>query len=128
MNALGITMSLILAMVAVLVSFNQVRLAIYNSREEIGIQRLVGASNWFIRGPFLAEGAMSGIFASVATTIVFSIILLILSPRFDVILSGFSISGVFFAKFWPLFFIQMLIGVGLGVFSSIIAIRKYLEV
>ena len=63
-NVVGIILSLMLATIAILVAFNQIRLAIYSSREEISVQRLVGASNWFIRGPFLIEGAISGIFAA----------------------------------------------------------------
>lgn len=128
MNIFGIVMSIILATVAMLVTFNQVRLAIYNSREEIGIQRLVGASNWFIRGPFLAQGAISGVFAAVATTIVFSIMVFALSPKLTVLLSGLSVSSAFLSKFWFLLFVQLIVGIGLGVVSSIIAIRKYLEV
>ena len=127
-NALGIIMSLVLAIVAILVAFNQVRLAIYNAREEIAIQRLVGASNWFIRGPFLAQGAISGVFAAVGAALIFSIAIFILSPKLTVLFSGLSISGVFLSKFWLLFFIQLLVGIGLGVISSIIAMKKHLEV
>jgi cell division transport system permease protein len=57
-------LSIILALVAILVTFNTIRLAIYNSREEIKIQRLVGAGSWFIRGPFLVQGVLAGILAA----------------------------------------------------------------
>ena len=63
-NRIGIVISLILAVISILVAFNTIRLAIYAQKEEIKIQRLVGASNWFIRGPFIIQGAISGIFAA----------------------------------------------------------------
>ena len=126
-NALGIIMSLVLAIVAILVAFNQVRLAIYNAREEIAIQRLVGASNWFIRGPFLAQGAIIGIFASLGTLLIFSIAVFYLGPKIAIVFSGFDVSGYFFSKFFPIFLLQFIFGVGLGISSSWLAVRKYLR-
>lgn len=127
-NVIGITFSLILAVIAVLVAFNQIRLSIYNSREEIGIQRLVGASDWFIRGPFLAQGAISGAIAAVATFLVFGLVVLTLSPKFTILFPGFNIFNSFLVKFWLYFLIHLFAGIALGVLSSIIAIRKYLKV
>jgi len=127
-NIIGIIFSLVLAIVAILVAFNQIRLAIYNCREEIGIQRLVGASNWFIRGPFLAQGAISGALAGAATFIVFGFCVFLLSPKFAVLVSGFNIFSSFLSKWWLYFLINLAAGVALGVISSVIAIRNYLEV
>lgn len=127
-NIIGISLFIILATIAVLVAFNQIRLAIYNSREEIGIQRLVGASNWFIRGPFLIQGVISGFLAAVATLLIFSLTVFLLSPKFAILVPSLNIFNSFLGKFWLFFLIQLLTGIGLGVFSSIIAIRKYLEV
>jgi len=127
-NIIGIIFSLILGIVAVLVAFNQIRLAIYNSREEIGIQRLVGASDWFIRGPFLTQGAISGAMAGLATFLVFGFSVFLLSSKFTILFPGFNIFSSFLSKFWLYFLIQLFAGVGLGVLSSIIAVRKYLEV
>ena len=58
---LGLALILIFAAVTVIVMFNTIRLTIYNRREEIEIMRLVGASNWFIRGPFIVEGILYGL-------------------------------------------------------------------
>ena len=52
----GFIAILVLGFIAVLVTFNTIRLKIYSMREEIGVMRLVGASNWYIRGPFIIEG------------------------------------------------------------------------
>ncbi|KKS73772.1 MAG: Cell division protein FtsX, partial [Candidatus Azambacteria bacterium GW2011_GWB1_42_72] len=61
----GVAASLILAFIAFLVAFNTVRLAIYSAREEITVMKLVGASNWFVRGPFIVEGVLHGVVASI---------------------------------------------------------------
>jgi len=72
-NKTGIFLSIILIITAILVTFNTIRLAILNSIEEIKIQRLVGASNWFIRGPFLAQGVISGFIAVLLSAIFYSL-------------------------------------------------------
>ena len=56
----GFTLSLALALIAILISFNTIRVTIYTLRDEIGVMKLVGASNWFVRGPFIAEGGLGG--------------------------------------------------------------------
>ncbi len=127
-NIIAIIFSLVLAVIAILVAFNQIRLAIYNSREEIGIQRLVGASDWFIRAPFLAQGAISGAIAAVGTFLVFGFAVFLLSSKFVILFPDLNIFASFLGKFWFYFLIQLLTGICLGVLSSIIAIRKYLEV
>ena len=127
-NKTGIGFSLILAIVAILVAFNTIRLAIYNSKEEISFMRLVGASNWFIRGPFLVQGAISGFAAVIITLLIFSGALFFLSPKLEILFPGLNIFNSFTGNLGILFLIQIFTGVGLGVVSSIIAIRKYLEV
>ena len=62
---------IILVVASVLITFNTIRLAIYTSREEISVMRLVGAGNMFIRGPFILQGIMYGIIAGVVTLILF---------------------------------------------------------
>jgi len=127
-NFTGIFFSLILGFIALLVAFNTIRLAIYSSREEISIMRLVGASNWFIRGPFIFQGIIIGITATFFTLLIFTITIFFLSPKIEVLLPGFNLLSYFGAHFWILLLIQLTTGIGLGVISSWIAIRKYLEV
>ncbi len=127
-NKTGIGFSLILAIVAILVAFNTIRLAIYNSKEEISVMRLVGASNWFIRGPFLVQGAISGFAAAIITLLIFTGALFFLSPKLEILFPGLNIFNSFTGNLGMLFLIQIFTGVGLGVVSSIIAIRKYLKV
>lgn len=124
----GIFISIVLIIVAVLVAFNTIRLSIYNSKEEIKIQRLVGASSWSIRGPFLVQGAISGILATLICFSIFSLACWLLSPKIEVIFPGFSLFELFVGNFQVLLLIQSVVGIGLGMTSSTIAIRKYLKV
>ena len=124
----GISLSIILAIVAILVAFNTIRLAILNQKEEIKVQRLVGASNWFIRGPFLVQGAISGTLAVIICLLIFTLICWFLSPKIEILFSGLNIWRYFTSNFFTIILIQLGTGIGLGVISSTIAIRKYLKV
>lgn len=128
LNMAGIIFSIILAIVTILVAFNTIRLAIYNSREEIKIQRLVGASNWFIRGPFLVQGTISGFSAAILCLLLFTLITWGSSSNLETLFPGLNLFNLFMNNFWLIFFIQLVTGVGLGIVSSSIAIRRYLEV
>ena len=127
-NQTGILLSIVLVVVAILVTFNTIRLAILNQKEEIQIQRLVGASNWFIRGPFLIQGTISGILAVLFSLSIFALICWALSPKIEFFFPDLNLFSFFTKNFWTLFLIQFFTGIGLGVISSTIAIRKYLKV
>lgn len=124
----GIIFSLILGIIAIVVAFSTTRLAIYSSEEEIATMRLVGASNWFIRGPFLVQGIMVGMVAILITILLVSSINFFLDSKLETILPGFSLFGYFINNFWTLLLIQFIAGIGLSIISSMIAIRKYLKV
>lgn len=123
----GLGLSLLLAVIVFLVTFNAIRLAIYSSREEISVMRLVGASNWFIRGPFIIEGMLYGIMGALVTLVLLYPIFYFISPK----VSGFLPIGDIFTYFQAnlLSFALLLFGIGiiLGGFSSLIAVRKYLK-
>lgn len=128
LNTIGIISSIVFALVAILVAFNTVRLAIYNGREEIETMRLVGAANWFIRGPFLFQGIMAGVLAAAVTLLIFTIGIYALSPSLAILIPGFNIFSYFISHIWLILLVQLGTGTGLGVISSWIAIRKYLKV
>lgn len=63
----GIILGVIFLLISILVVYNTIRLIIHFRQEEIGIMKLVGANNWFVRGPFYVEGIFYGIFAGLLT-------------------------------------------------------------
>lgn len=127
-NKTGIFFTIVLGAIAILVAFNTIRIAIYNSKEEISIMRLVGASNWFIRGPFLIHGIIVGFIATLITLLITFGICFSLDSKIRVIAPEVSIFSLFLTNFWILFLIQLVTGIGLGIISSTIAIRKYLKI
>ncbi|MFY9461900.1 MAG: permease-like cell division protein FtsX [Candidatus Sungiibacteriota bacterium] len=127
-KSIGLAIVLVLSLVAVLVAFNTVRLAIYTSREEISIMKLVGASNWFVRSPFLVTGLMHGGFSAFFTSLLFLPIIWGISPKVSFLLPSINLFDYFTSNFFEFFLIILAIGVTLGVGSSALAVRKYLKV
>lgn len=125
---LGASISLILIIISILVTFNTIRLAIYTAREEIGVMRLVGASERFVSGPFVIEGVLTGIIASAIAMVIFYPFTLWLGPVTEGFLSGINIYNYYLSNFFEIFLILLLVGVGLGVISGLIAVRRYLKV
>ena len=128
LNRVGAILSVILAIIAVLVAFNTIRFAIYNSKDEIATMRLVGASNWFIRGPFLVEGTISGGVAALLCLLIMPLILYFISPKIEYFFPGLNMLNYWLQNFWAIFLMQFATGISLGAFSSLIAIRRYLRV
>ena len=124
----GALNTLLLAVIAVLVAFNTIRLTIINQKQEIEIMRLVGGSNWYIRAPYLVEGALYGIFAAILAIIIWYIGASAVSPKIALVMPGVSLIGYFFGNIIPIFILTVFVGIVLGMFSSFIAIRKFLRI
>ncbi|TSD04836.1 MAG: cell division transport system permease protein [Parcubacteria group bacterium Greene0714_36] len=124
----GAVLTLILAFIAVLVAFNTIRLAIYTVREEIGIMRLVGASSWFIRGPFLVSGVLYGVAAAIAVLAILFPITWLASPKLAFLVPEFNLFNYFLSNIVQFSLIMVVAGVALGTVSSFIAVRRYLTV
>ena len=124
----GILMTIILSLIAIVVSFNTILLAIYANREEIGIMRLVGASNSFIRGPFMVEGVIYGFVATILSVIITLPTIYIISPFVKLLSDDIDLLNYYSSNFLTLFGYQLLFGVAIGVISSFIAIRKYMKI
>ncbi|MBI2064100.1 MAG: FtsX-like permease family protein [Candidatus Yanofskybacteria bacterium] len=124
----GFLATMVLAVVAVLVTFNTIRLTIYNQRQEIEIMRLVGGSNWHIKAPYLVEGGLYGALAAATTLIVFYPVAYFLSPKIESLMPGVSLLGYFVSNGFQYVFLVAFVGILLGVASSFIAIRRFLKV
>ncbi|MFT7645258.1 MAG: cell division transport system permease protein [Candidatus Paceibacteria bacterium] len=116
----------ILLLAATLITFNTVRLAIYTSREEIAIMRLVGASNMFIRGPFMLQGIMYGFISGVFALLLFYPLLVWLGPRTETFFE-INLFNYYTMHFGEIFGALVGIGVVLGLVSSILAVARYLR-
>jgi cell division transport system permease protein len=124
----GLLATLALAFVAVLVTFNTIRLTIYNQKSEIEIMRLVGGSNWHIKAPFLIEGGLYGVFSAVIATVIFYPGLWFVSSKVAVLIPGISLIGYFGANILQYLFIIFGAGIALGIISSYVAIRRFLKI
>jgi cell division transport system permease protein len=118
---------IVLVASTVLIAFNTIRLAIYTTREEIAIMRLVGASNMFIRGPFMLQGIMYGLVSGVLTLLILYPAVLWLGPATE---SFFTVNiyNHFINNFSYLFGILVGSGIILGIISSTLAVARYLRV
>ena len=125
---LGVSLSIVLIIISVLVSFNTIRLAIYTARDEISVMRLVGASSKNVTGPFIVEGIMYGIISSIVTVAIFYPFTYWLGPETESFFGGINIFDYYLSNFVSLFLILFIIGVFLGALSSFIAVRRYLKV
>lgn len=124
----GAALAAFLAFIAVLVAFNTIRLAIYTMREEVGIMRLVGASTWFIRGPFLISGALYGASAAALVTLAFFPLTWLVAPKIAFLVPEFNLFQYLISNLLEFFIIMLGSGVVLGVTSSFIAVRRYLTI
>lgn len=123
----GYVIIILFSLASILITFNTLRLAIYTSREEISVMRLMGASNGYIRGPFLVEGTLYGVISGLVSLMLFVPITLFMRDA-TIAAFGTDIFSYYLSNL-PVFIIT-LIGVGmvLGVLSSFLAVRKYLSV
>lgn len=124
----GLIASSILAISSILITFNSIRITIYSRRKEMQIMRLVGASNLFIRLPYVFEGILYGLAASIISTILLLITVGFISPYISESILSKSFMSFFWSKFWLLLGFQIITGCTLGVASSMIAIRRYLKI
>lgn len=126
----GLILSLFFGIIAVFNVMNIIRITINARSDEIEIMRYVGASNAFVRGPFIVEGIFYGILGTVFTTTALVIISKIISPYVDTVFSTFGVNfyQLIIANLWSLILIQLAIGVILGIIVSSISIRRYLKV
>ena len=118
---------IVLITASILITFNTIRLAIYTTREEISVMRLVGASNMFIRGPFMLQGIMYGLAAGVLALLILYPMVLWIGPETESFFQ-FNLFTYFVSDFGYIFSVLVGSGIVLGMVSSTLAVARYLRV
>ena len=133
-NGIQITTVVILALLIIISIFiiaYTIKLTVHARRREISIMKYVGATNGFIRGPFIVEGIIIGVISAIIT-------LVILGLAYNAVMSkiggsvliqemGFGLLS-FSDMFYLVLTVYLILGVGIGVLGSVISMRKYLKV
>ncbi len=125
---LGVALTLVLIVISIMIAFNTIRLAIYVSRDEIGVMRLVGARNSYIRGPFVVAGVLYGVIAGVLTLAAFYPLSYYLGGATENFFSGLNLFRYYLAHFGEFFLIIMGAGICLGAVGSFFATSRYLKI
>lgn len=106
---------------------NTIRLAITARRKEISIMRLVGASNGFIRGPFVMEGIMQALAGALLAILCISIVRVTVMPKLATMVSFLPLS-VDAGVYTMIYLVLVVAGVAVGALGSLLAMRKYLKI
>jgi len=128
LRKIGIGIIAVFSVIAILVTFNSIRLTMHNYRREVEIMKLVGANPWFIRLPFIVEGMMYGFFAAWISILLFYPAIYFTSPYFVSISPNVNVITFLNANAVSIIALQLGSGILLGAISSLIAIRKYLKI
>ncbi len=123
---LGFLVTLLLIIISIITTLNTIWLTIFISKEEISVMRLVGASKMRVHGPFMVEGIICGIIATVVSLIIFWPATAWLGRNMTNFL-GLNMYDYYVSNFLQIFTIILLSGILLGMISSFLAVRKYLN-
>lgn len=124
---IGFAVTAALVFISIVIAFNTIRLAIYIAREEISVMRLVGASNKYIRGPFVVSGVLYGVVSAFITLILLYPATYWVSSITRTFFDGFDVFAYYLSNFGALFGVLVGTGALLGAVSSYLAVRKYLR-
>ena len=127
----GLIGVIIFALISMLIIFNTIRMAIFNRRDELNIMRLLGASTWYIRGPFIVETMLYGLIAAVISVLICNAIFSLSSSTFEASTLGLLDIRVanqyFISHYWQILTAQIGVGILIGAASSYLATRRYLK-
>ena len=121
----------VLIIISIFIIANTIKLTVHARRKEISIMKYVGATNGFIRWPFIVEGMIIGIISSAISILLVAIAYNFIAEQMVnsqfMKMVGVSLVG-FSDMFSSIIFVYMLLGIGIGALGSIISMRKYLKV
>ena len=126
----SVIVMLILGVISVMIIMNTIRISVVNRRIEINIMKYVGATDWFIRWPFIIEGIIIGVVGAIVPLVIgFPIYAKVTSAIFEylpmITFVQFILTGDVFGFLFPF---GIIFGIALGVIGSVTSIRKHLRV
>lgn len=124
---LGGVITILFILLSIIITFNTIRLAMYISRDEIKVMRLVGATSSYISGPFIVTGILYGIASSLVTLLILYPLTIWAGPITARFFYGISVSEYYVSNFLQFFLIIFFSSVFIGAVSSFIAVKKYLK-
>ena len=125
----SVALSIFFAIIAFVIIFNTIRISIYTQRIEISIKKLVGASNWFVRGPYMLVSIIFSVVSAVLTYLIMLLTANFLDPYIEVIIGKADFLTMYFnSKKMLLLGSQCAIVLVLTILSSLIAMRRHLRV
>ncbi len=118
-----------LVVISVVVVSNTIKLTVFARRKEIEIMKYVGATNWFIRGPFLTEGIIIGIFSAILSSGMLVFIYSRVVKSFSLHITWFMDTGMVPVSFmtFNLIWIFLALGISIGACGSIVSMRRFLD-
>lgn len=127
-NTVGFWISIVFVLMSCMIVYNTIRLAIFVYRDEIAVMKLVGASNMFIRGPFVVEAVLYSLVATIISLGLFFPATIWVTKKTVFFFEGMNIHQYYVDHFFELAGMLLLSGAVLSVISSLLAVRKYLKV
>jgi cell division transport system permease protein len=126
-KATGIVASIVFVIISTLIIFNTIRMAIFTRREEIEIMKLVGATNWFIRGPFIFEASLYGIIAAAIAVIFIYTVVVSGAPKLGSYIDTGGIIDFLQSNVVLVILAELALGMLIGAASSMVALKRYLK-
>jgi cell division transport system permease protein len=125
---LGAIITVAFIIISILITLNTIRLAMFISRDEINVMKLVGASSNYIAGPFLVTGAVYGLVSAIITLIILWPVTFWLGPMTEKFFIETNVFQYYIASFGQIFLILIFAGIFIGSISSYLAIKRYLRI
>lgn len=124
---LGGIVTLLFIVISIIITFNTIRLAMYISRDEIKVMRLVGATSTYISGPFIVTGILYGVVSSLLTLALLYPLTLWTGDTTEKFFYGVNVAQYYLANFLQFFLVIFFSAVLIGAISSYVAVKKYLR-
>lgn len=128
-NIFLLGIGVVLLVVSIFIISNTIKLAVYSNKREIFIMRYIGATNKFIKKPFVIEGAIMGIVSALISFMLISIAYVVIYARIPKVGSSLGVFGFipYTSLWWMILAIYIVLGLFIGILGSGISIKKYLK-